>query len=76
MNDWRIGVDVGGTKIAAGLVSPAGRISERLTVPTPAAEGASSILRAIGQAVETLRGKVSPGDALLGQPSPAGWRPG
>jgi glucokinase len=32
-----IGVDVGGTKVAAGVVDPAGRIVERLRRPTPAA---------------------------------------
>jgi glucokinase len=31
-----IGVDVGGTKIAAGVVDPEGHILERLRVPTPA----------------------------------------
>ena len=33
-----IGVDIGGTKIAAGLVSPEGEISELVKVPSPASD--------------------------------------
>ena len=33
-----IGIDIGGTKIAAGLVSPAGELSQLTKVPSPASE--------------------------------------
>jgi glucokinase len=42
-----IGVDLGGTKIAAGAVTPAGDILVARTVPTPAAEGAETVLGTI-----------------------------
>jgi glucokinase len=42
-----LGVDVGGTKIAAGLVTPGGRVLDRLTVPTPAASGPAAIIAAV-----------------------------
>jgi glucokinase len=37
-----IGVDVGGTKVAAGFVDPAGKIIERIRRPTPAASPAGT----------------------------------
>jgi len=37
-----IGVDVGGTKVAAGVVDPAGKIIERIKRPTPAASPAGT----------------------------------
>jgi glucokinase len=55
MTPWRIGVDVGGTKIATGLVAPDGRIRGALTVPTPATQGPDAILDAIGGCVLRLR---------------------
>ncbi|GLY32862.1 ROK family glucokinase [Kineosporia sp. NBRC 101731] len=48
-----IGVDVGGTKIAAGVVDADGRILERLRVPTP--EGVDAIDTSIAEAVEQLK---------------------
>jgi glucokinase len=50
-----IGVDVGGTKIAAGLVEATGEVRDRLVVPTPAAEGPFAVLRAIAELAERLR---------------------
>lgn len=38
-----IGVDVGGTKVAAGVVDPAGRIVEKLKRDTPAARADSTV---------------------------------
>ncbi|GLY18617.1 ROK family glucokinase [Kineosporia rhizophila] len=53
-----IGVDVGGTKIAAGVVDADGRILERLRVPTP--ETVELIDASIAEAVEKLKG-TAPG---------------
>jgi glucokinase len=50
-----IGVDVGGTKIAAGLVEATGEVRDRLVLPTPAAEGPSAVLDAIAELAERLR---------------------
>ena len=41
-----LGIDIGGTKIAAGLVDECGAVSGRQTVATPAADGAQAILAA------------------------------
>lgn len=46
-----VGVDLGGTKIAAGLVDADGRIRERRTVPTPA-HSAAAVLDAVVQLVD------------------------
>ncbi len=48
-----VGVDVGGTKIAAGLVDAAGRVAERVEVPTPAS--AWELERAVVAVVERVR---------------------
>lgn len=47
-----IGVDVGGTKIAAGVVDGAGRITDRVRVPTP--DGVPELTAGIADSVETL----------------------
>lgn len=47
-----IGVDVGGTKIAAGVVDGAGRITDRVRVPTP--DGVPELTAGIAHCVETL----------------------
>jgi glucokinase len=49
-----IGVDVGGTKVAAGVVDAAGRIIERIRRPTPAASPAGTE-QAIVEVVTELR---------------------
>jgi glucokinase len=46
-----IGIDVGGTKIAGGLVTPKGRLASSLVVPTHAAQGFAS---SFGQVVRTI----------------------
>jgi glucokinase len=48
-----IGIDIGGTKIAGGVVTGAGRILDRTRVPTPRDEGAAT-LTAVLAAVDEL----------------------
>jgi glucokinase len=50
--DFYIGVDVGGTKIAAAVVTPAGKILGREKAPTPRGRRASAVLSAIVDVVE------------------------
>ena len=50
-----IGIDVGGTKIAGGLVERDGTVAARATVPTPAADGPAAILDAIAELAGRLR---------------------
>ncbi|POX37053.1 glucokinase [Streptomyces sp. Ru73] len=51
-----VGVDVGGTKIAAGLVAPDGTLLTSVVRPTPAARGRAAVLDAIAAAVRELPG--------------------
>jgi len=59
---WRIGIDVGGTKIAAGLVDAYGRTRDAFAVPTPATEGAEAVLSAIAGAAHRLRAGLGSGE--------------
>lgn len=51
-----LGVDVGGTKIAAGVVSADGALTASVVRPTPAAQGRTAVLDAIAAAVRELPG--------------------
>ncbi|MCX4722388.1 ROK family protein [Streptomyces sp. NBC_01306] len=51
-----LGVDVGGTKTAAGLVSADGALLTSVVRPTPAAQGPAAVLDAIAAAVRELPG--------------------
>ena len=54
MSDVTIGVDVGGTTVAAGLVSAAGRVLEHVQAPTHE-RGAGTALETIGELLDRLR---------------------
>ena len=57
-----IGVDVGGTKIAAGVVSPAGKLLDEVRYPTP--HSPHTLVETIARAVSDLGdeyGTVVPG---------------
>ncbi|TGJ97370.1 sugar kinase, partial [Actinotalea fermentans ATCC 43279 = JCM 9966 = DSM 3133] len=49
-----VGIDLGGTKIAAGLVRDDGTVLARAGVPTPARAGADAILDAVARLVTLL----------------------
>lgn len=49
-----IGVDVGGTKVAAGLVNSTGKISQHIRVPMPATDAAAA-LAAVTSAIDAVR---------------------
>ena len=49
-----IGVDVGGTKVAAGLVNSNGKISQHIRVPMPASDAAAA-LAAVTSAIDGVR---------------------
>jgi glucokinase len=58
-----IGIDIGGTKIAAGVVTEAGSIIQALTVPTP--QHQDQIIQAIAAAVSDLQ-RAHPDVAAVG----------
>src|SRR5262245_12570919 len=63
-----IGIDIGGTKIAAGLVKfPAGTILARQIVPTGPQRGEQAILNELARLIEVLGGTAaSDGMSLRG----------
>jgi glucokinase len=83
-------LDIGGTKIAGGLVDGHGRIQARAQRPTPAREDGETIMRAVEQVLTELTasplwahatalgiGSAGPVDASTGTVSPVnvpGWR--
>ena len=52
---WTIGLDVGGTKVMGGLVSPEGVVEEVLRLHTPVEEGAEGVLRTLVEAARQLQ---------------------
>ncbi|CAL9387622.1 ROK family protein [Streptomyces sp. Tu 3180] len=50
-----IGLDLGGTKIAAALVAGDGTVLARHSLPTPATEGAEAVLDSLAEAARAVR---------------------
>lgn len=63
---WVIGIDLGGSKIALGLVSPDNRIQSRRRIDTHAAAGVDSVAERIAAQVDSLRRDLPRGAALAG----------
>jgi glucokinase len=64
---WTVGLDVGGTKIAGGLVRhPAGEVTARRRVPTRAGGDAEGTLADVIGMARDLAGRVPPGERLAG----------
>lgn len=55
MSDAVIGVDIGGTKIAAGIVTSEGEVLSPRTVPTPLVEGPQAVMDAVSLQVDLLQ---------------------
>ncbi len=54
-----VGVDVGGTKVAAGLVDPSGKIHFRDHTPMVANDGPASALAAVTSVIDSVSAKAS-----------------
>lgn len=65
-NKYYIGVDVGGTKIQAALVDPAGVIYERHKRSTPRDQGVEGAIFAIEEAIQVIIDEMPEGAELLG----------
>ncbi|MDQ4213105.1 ROK family protein [Microbacterium capsulatum] len=60
-----VGIDIGGTKTAAGLVTMRGEVRRRAEVPTPAADGAEAVLATAARlAAELVDGSADPVSAI------------
>ena len=70
--DWVIGVDLGGTKIEIGLISPRNTIAMRVRIPTHPRLGPESLVDRIAHEVGKLSVHLPPGQriAALGLCSP------
>jgi glucokinase len=64
--NWVVGIDLGGTKTAIGLINPQDEIVERVRLPTQAEEGPASIVARIGEVVDGFRTRLPAGEALTG----------
>ncbi|GLI37300.1 ROK family protein [Geobacter hydrogenophilus] len=61
MNPYRIGIDLGGTKIEAVLLGPEGEELFRRRVPSPADIGYGAVVSAVGELAREAAGKVPNG---------------
>ena len=50
-----IGIDLGGTNIAAGLVSESGEVLGKVSIPTSSERGSESIIEGLSEACEVLQ---------------------
>jgi glucokinase len=64
MGKWVVGVDLGGTKLELGLVSPDDRIVDRRRIPTNPQDGVSQLVTRIGQAVDELKAALPAGESI------------
>ena len=72
MSGWVVGVDLGATKIALGLIDPNDQIVAYRRIPTNAYEGPPMVVERIAQSVVELEGEMPDGEkiAALGICSP------
>ena len=56
---YRIGIDLGGTNIAVGVVNAQYEIIAHHSVPTLAQRSAEEVIRDMGDAVETVLAKAA-----------------
>jgi glucokinase len=72
MNNYVVGIDLGATKIALGLIDPLGRIVARRRIPTNVAEGPQAAVDRMAQSIAELRQDLPSGQriAALGICSP------
>ena len=63
---WVIGIDLGGSKIALGLVSPDDQIVSRRRINTEADEGVESVTARIAAQVDLLKPDLPRGETIAG----------
>lgn len=73
-----IGIDLGGTKINAGIITPQGDVLARRRVPTPAQEGGDAVLAALVDVVQDLKleAKGQVAAVGIGSPGHVDWESG
>ncbi len=66
MEDWVVGIDLGATKIALGLVDPHNRVVAQRRAPTLPHEGPAAVVERIAAAVTELQAELPAGVRLAG----------
>ncbi|MBT1076968.1 ROK family protein [Geobacter grbiciae] len=61
MNPYRIGIDLGGTKIEALLLGPEGEEHSRRRIPSPAGMGYEAVVAAVAGLVDEAAGRIPEG---------------
>src|SRR5437016_11177396 len=64
MGDWVVGIDLGGTKTALGLISPDNRIVAQRRLPIYADEGPQAVVERIARLVGALETELPAGEAI------------
>ena len=59
MEEWVVGIDLGATKIALGLIDPQNRIVAGQRVPTAPLDGPDAAVQRMAQAIDALRAHLS-----------------
>jgi glucokinase len=80
MDEWVVGIDLGATKIALGLIDPQNRVVARQRVPTAPLEGPAAAVARMAQGIEALKQRLPAGSRLAGvgicSPGPLDHRTG
>jgi len=81
MTRYRVGIDIGGTKVALGLLKSDGTVVRSTVVPTPFAQGEEAFVQSICTALHAML--IQKGDTLsqiegigIGVPGTADWKKG
>lgn len=66
MSKWVVGIDLGGTKIALGLVSPENEVVTLKRIPTNADDGPEVVIERIAEQIDVLKGALPPSETIAG----------
>jgi glucokinase len=58
MDDWTVGIDLGATKVALGLIDPQNRIVARRRLPTRADDGPQNLVERIARTISELEAEL------------------
>ncbi|MCB0174226.1 MAG: ROK family protein, partial [Anaerolineae bacterium] len=64
MNDWIVGIDLGATKIALGLIDPLDRIVAQRRIPTEVTAGPEAAVERIVASIAELQAELPPGNRV------------
>ena len=65
MNDWVVGIDLGGTKVELGLINPENIIVDRYKMPTNPDDGPESVVARIADCVNQFQTRLSQDDHIV-----------